>query len=167
MKAKDLMASNVRTVRSNQTLADAARVLWDCDCGALPVLDESGERAIGMLTDRDICMAAWSRNLPLSEIQVSSVHSQDLVACVEDSDIDDVEQLMRRKQVRRIPVVDSAQRVVGIVSLADIARSVGTQPRSASSMLSATDVTATLANICRRERGSDGLRQDGRERQSI
>lgn len=167
MKAKDLMATNVRTVRCDQTLADAARILWDGDCGAVPVLDESGEQAIGMLTDRDICMAAWSRNLPLSEIQVSAVHSRDLVACVEDSEIDDVEQLMRRKQVRRIPVVDSTQHVVGIVSLADIARSVGTQPRNASSMLSASDVTATLANICRREPSSEALRHDGRESQSI
>lgn len=160
MKAKDLMASNVRTVRSNQTLADAARVLWDCDCGAVPVLDENGERAVGMLTDRDICMAAWSRNQPLSEISVASVHSRDLFSCVENADIDDVEQLMRRKQVRRIPVVDSAQHVVGIISLADLAKSVGTQPRSVAAVPSASDVTATLANICRREPSSQELRHD-------
>jgi CBS domain-containing protein len=161
MKAKDLMASNVRTVRANQTLADAARVLWDCDCGAVPVLDEAGERIVGMLTDRDICMAAWSRNQLLSDIPVSSVHSRDVFTCVEDADIDDVEQLMRRKQVRRVPVVDSAQRIVGIVSLADIAKNVGTQPRSAASMLSASDVAATLANICRREASARELRSDG------
>lgn len=160
MKAKDLMARNVRTVCSNQTLADAARVLWDCDCGAVPVLDERGERVVGMLTDRDICMAAWSRNQPLSDISIASVHSRELFSCVEDADIDDVEQLMRRKQVRRIPVVDSAQRVVGIISLADLAKSVGSQPRN-STPVSANDVTATLANICRREASAQELRYDG------
>lgn len=161
MKAKDLMVTDVRTVSENQTLADAARALWDCDCGAVPVLDENDQRVVGMLTDRDICMAAWSRNQLLSEISVSSVHSREVFTCVEESDIDDVEQLMRRKQVRRIPVVDSAQRIVGIVSLADIAKNVGTQPRSAASMLSASDVAATLANICRREASSRELRQNG------
>jgi CBS domain-containing protein len=161
MKVRDLMVKDVLTVRSNQTLGDAARALWDGDCGAVPVLDENGERAIGMLTDRDICMAAWSRDRPLSEIPVSSVATGELQSCTEEAEIGDVEQLMRRKQIRRIPVLDSSQRVVGIVSLADIARSVGTQPRSAISALSATEVTATLANICRRERGSAELRQNG------
>jgi CBS domain-containing protein len=152
MKVRDLMVKDVLTVRSNQTLGDAARALWGGDCGAVP---------IGMLTDRDICMAAWSRDRPLSEIPVSSVATGELQSCTEEAEIGDVEQLMRRKQIRRIPVLDSSQRVVGIVSLADIARSVGTQPRSAISALSATEVTATLANICRRERGSAELRQNG------
>jgi CBS domain-containing protein len=118
----DLMTRNVVSIRANEPLSTAAKLMWDHDCGVLPVLESEGERVLGMLTDRDICMATWSRNASPSAISAAEAVSRELAHCSTDDSILSAERTMRARQVRRLPVLDSTSRLAGILSLADIAR---------------------------------------------
>jgi len=150
MIVADLMTRNPASVRSGQTLAEAAQILWDCDCGAVPVTANDGNKVIGMLTDRDICMATWSRGLPPSSIFVDEVMSRDPVQCSPQDTVDRVEAQMLARQVRRVPVVDSNQSLVGILSLADIALATSDSSGLRSNgELSSEGLATTLAGICR------------------
>jgi CBS domain-containing protein len=148
MLVEDLMTRNVASVRSDQSLAVAARLMWDCDCGALPVVDADA-KVVGVITDRDICMATWSRGLAPGEIRAREVMSENLVTCQPRDAIARAEQVMRTKQIRRLPVVDSERRLLGILSLADIARAAGATSKLESDRDLSGDVLATtLAGIC-------------------
>jgi CBS domain-containing protein len=132
----DLMTRECASVTIDDSLAVAAGRMWEKDCGALPVLD--GEAVVGMLTDRDICMATWSRGLPPDSIRVQEAMSTKLVSCTTGDSVKQVEAAMRSQQVRRLPVVDPQRRLVGIISLADIVQREG------------NGVANTLASICQR-----------------
>ncbi len=142
----ELMTENVQCVRSNELLNVAAKIMWERDCGIVPVLDQASERVLGVITDRDICMAAWSRDCPPSALLVSSAMSRDLHYCSPADDIHSAEALMRSRQVRRLPVLDSAKRLVGILSLADIARDARASRRVADTR--PAEVALTLSEIC-------------------
>jgi len=147
MLVQDLMTRNVAAVRPDQTLAVAARLMWDCDCGALPVV-EGDRKVIGMITDRDICMACWSRSLAPSALLVRDATSSDLVSCSPQATIAAAEAAMSGHQVRRLPVMDAEMRLVGILSLADIARAAAVAPKLLPDRdLSETRVATTLASI--------------------
>lgn len=130
MLVRDLMTQNVASVSLDDALSTAASRMWERDCGALPVLEGSG-RVVGMLTDRDICMATWSRATAPELVSVKDAMSTKLVVCSADDAIEDAQALMRSSQVRRLPIVDAEQNLVGVLSLADIARSAmaGNDPR--------------------------------------
>jgi CBS domain-containing protein len=156
MLVRDLMTRNTTAVRADQTLAEAAQAMWDRDCGALPVLLEDGSRVVGMITDRDICMATWSRNLPPSAVRVVDAMSQKIVHCAEQDSIASAESLMRSNQIRRLPVVDDQARLVGVLSLADIARAAqGARPSLDGS---GDGVAKTLAGICKAHVSTEALR---------
>jgi CBS domain-containing protein len=123
MKAVDVMTRDVLTCSRGEMLETAAQIMWERDCGIVPVVDESG-RAVGVVTDRDVCLAALSSLRPLSEIPVVAAISKELVSATEEASVDDVAKLMREHQIRRVPIVDEAGRPVGIVSLADLVRHV-------------------------------------------
>ena len=147
MLVQDLMTRNVAAVRPDQTLAVAARLMWDCDCGALPVV-EGDRKVIGMITDRDICMACWSRSLTPGALPVREAMSSDLVSCSPQATVAAAEAAMSDHQVRRLPVTDAQMRLVGILSLADIARAATVAPKLLPDRdLSETRVTSTLASI--------------------
>ena len=146
MLVRNLMTQNPRSCHVSDHLDAPARVMWETDCGAVPVVDDS-QRVVGIVTDRDICMAAYTRGQPLHAIPVEATMSRDVMACAGDDEVDFAERAMRERRVRRLPVVDKDWRLVGILSLNDLAREAvhdnghtGT-PRSA-------DVTRTLAAIC-------------------
>ena len=145
MIVADLMTENTARIRPDQSLSDAARLMWECDCGALPVLNEAGE-VCGMITDRDICMATWLRNSPPSALPVSGTMSRQLHYCSPHDPISAAEALMRAKQVRRVPVIDREGQLLGILSLADIAKETvhGGEPG-----LFSDELASTLADICR------------------
>ncbi len=109
-----------RACRPTDTLNEPARLMWELDCGAVPVVDEAGH-LVGILTDRDICMAAYTRGKPLAALSVESTMSRHVVAVSPRDTLESVAVLMRQNQVRRIPVVERG-RLVGIVTLADLAR---------------------------------------------
>jgi CBS domain-containing protein len=121
MKVQDLMTTEVGSCRAFDGADRAAQIMWERDCGAVPVLDQEGS-VVAMLTDRDLCMAAMTQGRALSEIRVSSAMSKSLWACRPDDDLSQAEALMRMRKVRRLPVVDAEGRLLGILSLSDLAR---------------------------------------------
>lgn len=117
----DAMTREVVTCRASDPLSRAAQLMWETDCGAVPVLDHD-DKLIGMITDRDICMAAYTQGRALSEVSVSSAMSTTLHTCKPTDSLRELMDTMSERRVRRVPVVDEAGKVVGIVSLADVAR---------------------------------------------
>jgi CBS domain-containing protein len=122
MKVQDVMTKRVRCCRPQDDLAAAARLLWNGDCGVLPVVVGEERRVVGMLTDRDICMAAWTQSRPLADIPVEIAMASDVVTCRPEEDVLTVLARLRDRHVRRLPVVDEGTQLLGIVSLVDFAR---------------------------------------------
>jgi CBS domain-containing protein len=151
IRVRDLMTRDVATCGHRDSLALAAQLMWDCDCGIVPVVDESG-RVVGVVTDRDICMAGWFKNRPLSELRVEDAASHALYAVAEDDPIEVAEVRMRAHQVRRLPVVDAGGRLLGILSLNDLARRLHLVPTSPQEGLASKSIALTLAVISRSRR---------------
>lgn len=115
----EIMSRDVQTVAPEDTLQKAAQCLRDHDVGSLPV--SSGTRLLGMVTDRDITVRAVAEGLDPSRACVSDVMSQQVQSCSADADVESVMRQMGDAQLRRMPVVNSNQELVGIVALADLA----------------------------------------------
>jgi len=115
-----LMKESVRFCSPHDNLNQAANLLWGHDCGVLPVVEDG--RVVAMLTDRDICMAAYLQNRTLTDLQVSTAMSRELYSCSPDDTPEDAEHVMREHQVRRVPVTDAEGKLLGILSLSDLAR---------------------------------------------
>lgn len=120
-RVRDLMKQDPVTCRATDDLSDAAKLMWEGDFGVVPVVDEHG-KPIGMLTDRDVCMAAYTRGVSLRELTVQSAMSRSVASCRPSDTLRLLMDAMATYQVRRMPVVDEAGKLVGIVSLADVAR---------------------------------------------
>ena len=123
---RSVMTGDVVTCAPNDTLHRAAQIMWERDCGAVPVVEQSG-RLAGIITDRDLTMGALTQGLPLVAIPVGRVASGRVHTVAVDASVDDVVAVMGEQRVRRVVVVDGAAkhddaRVVGIVALADVAR---------------------------------------------
>jgi CBS domain-containing protein len=148
MEVQELMTRGVRTCRPEDTLHTAARIMWDGDLGSVIVTDFK-ERPVAVITDRDICMAAYTTSKPLGELQVRSAMSQVVHTCHRSDRVSSAERTMRIHCVRRLPVVNDERRLVGVLSLGDITRArmrLGASP-SARRLLS--DAAVTLGDICR------------------
>jgi len=115
----EIMSTDVRTIQPQESLRRAAQCMQELDVGALPVCD--GERLLGMLTDRDITVRGIADGLNPDQACVSDIMSPQVEYCTADQDAEDAKRLMGSKQLRRLPVVDKDQRLVGIVSLGDLA----------------------------------------------
>jgi CBS domain-containing protein len=120
MQVNELMSHYAKHCRPDETLAGAARLMWDYDCGAIPVVDDE-LHVVGMISDRDICMAAMHGGRPLHEMHVVDAMSRSLVHCRAWDPIEEALEAMAVARVRRLPVVDAAGRLTGIISLADLA----------------------------------------------
>jgi CBS domain-containing protein len=120
MQVKDLMTPSPTACTLQDTTNEAARIMWERDCGAVPVVDDQG-RVVGMITDRDICIAAYFQGEPLSQIRVADVMSRELSTVRPDDDVTRAEHVMREHQIRRLPVVADGQLLVGILSVGDLA----------------------------------------------
>jgi CBS domain-containing protein len=118
MKIKDVMTADVAVASPDQTIADAARMMARCDAGALPVGED--DRLVGMITDRDIAIRAVAQDLPPGT-PVRECMSKEVLYCFQDEDVEHVADNMGEQKVRRLPVLDREKRLVGIVSLGDLA----------------------------------------------
>ena len=116
---RDLMSSNPRTVSSDSSVVEAARIMRDEDVGLVPVVD--GDRLVGTVTDRDITIRVVAEQKDPQSTQVREVASTDLVTIDPQQDLSEALRLMAQHQVRRLPVVEQG-RLVGIVAQADVAR---------------------------------------------
>lgn len=120
-RARDVMTLEVQSVRPDDSAEYAARLMRDCDCGALPVVDRE-RRLIGMITDRDLAVRLVARGANIRDARVDDCMTNDAFACQETTSIEDCMREMSRHQVRRMPIVDRGGQVVGIVSQSDLAR---------------------------------------------
>ena len=121
MLVESLMTRDVEVCRPDSTLADAAAVMWRRDCGVVPVVEEGG-RVVGVVTDRDICMALSMRGQRAAEVRVAEVLTGGVQTCTPVDDVREALEAMARRQVRRLPVVDSRGHLVGVLSINDIIR---------------------------------------------
>jgi len=121
MKIQELMTKPVTTCLQGETLNIAAQKMWDHDCGVLPVVGDDG-KLVGVLTDRDICMSAWSHGRALDAIGVYEAMAKEVFSVKADDELERAEDLMAEKQVRRLPVVDAEDRPIGVISSNDLTR---------------------------------------------
>jgi len=119
MKVKDLMSTDVKACREDSDLATATKMMWDGDCGIVPVISED-RRVIGVVTDRDICVAAATRSMNPGTIRVKDVMSRAVATSNDSDDARAALATMKERRVRRLPVVDRQQRLVGVISLNDL-----------------------------------------------
>jgi CBS domain-containing protein len=119
VKIADLMTRDVQACTIHDSLNAAARIMWDHDCGCAPVVDMHG-KLVGIVTDRDISMAAYTQGVPLHAIPVERVMSPKVISCARGDDLDTAHRLMRTHEIHRIPVVDTRGRPIGILSLSDV-----------------------------------------------
>jgi len=120
MKIWELMERDVASCARTDSLNIAARIMWERDCGCVPVVDRNN-LVVGMVTDRDICMGAYTQGRSLHLIQVQDVMARPAVSCEPEDDLVTVESLMRDNKIRRLPVCDGDGKLVGMISLSDIA----------------------------------------------
>ena len=118
-RVAEIMSTDVTVIEPQQSLRAAAELMRDLDVGALPVCN--GRRLLGMLTDRDIAIRAVAEGLAPDSTCVSDVMTPDVEYCTDDQDVETVMAQMGDRQLRRLPVVDGDHRLVGIVSLGDMA----------------------------------------------
>jgi CBS domain-containing protein len=126
--ARDIMTDNPAVCTPETSAQDAARMMQDNDCGSLPVVESRNSmRLVGMVTDRDLALRVLGRsqdgNTPVREAMSKNVSSVKV-----DADLKEVERVMTGQQVRRVPVVDGQDRIVGIIAQADLARELGSAP---------------------------------------
>jgi HSP20 family protein len=117
----DLMTPHVTHVARSAMADEAVKKMAEHDIGCLPVVDAE-QRVVGIVTDRDICLSAASRNSPLSKLPVSEAMTKEVVAVTPSTSIDQAERLLRDRQLHRLPVIDEQRRAIGMISLNDIAR---------------------------------------------
>jgi CBS domain-containing protein len=121
MRAGDVMTRNVVTIYGDETLTQAARLMQECDCGALPVVNNSGH-FIGMITDRDIAIRGVGRGTDPRYARVEDCMTRETFACHVNDTLRECLEEMSRHQVRRVPVLNDRNQVIGIISQADVAR---------------------------------------------
>jgi CBS domain-containing protein len=141
MLVSQLMCRDVETCSPHDSLETVARICWDHDVGAVPVVDAG--RVVGMITDRDVCMAVYTRGCTLRDALVSSAMCMPMRSCRPDASIQDAMRMMADAQVRRLAVTDDEGRLVGVLSFNDLVREA-----SRSSPRMAQDVIKALAAVC-------------------
>ncbi len=128
MQVKDVMTRNVDTVNPNDTLEETAERMKNLNVGSMPVTEDG--RVIGIVTDRDITVRATAEGYDASRTRVRDVMSHNVTSVHTDDDVQQAATMMRDQQVRRLPVLDQNQRLVGIVSLGDLATDMPSEQKS-------------------------------------
>ena len=119
MKVEDVMRKSPKSCSPGANLAAVTESLWRSGCGALPVVDTSG-KIVGIITDRDICVAVGTRNKRPSELRAEQAMSHDVAICARGDEIHYALDLMRRRRVRRVPVIGDTGKLEGILCLSDL-----------------------------------------------
>lgn len=146
MKVRDIMTSDVQCCGPDTNLGAAAKMMWDSDCGALPVLNVQGQ-VVSVVTDRDICMAAATKNKPASDITVWETVSGKAHTCQLSDDVHTALDIMKREKVRRLPVVDEDGVLQGIVAMNDFVLLAGEAKGAKAPAVTCEDVVRTMKAI--------------------
>lgn len=146
MKVQEICAKHPAVCNPDATLAHAGWLMWENDCGILPVVTDG--KATTVITDRDICIAAATKPRPAAQITVREVVNGKLHACHLQDDVRDALKTMKNQKVRRLPVVDAEGAVVGVLSLNDLVRAAKPARTAKPGELTYDDVFPTLQSIC-------------------
>lgn len=149
MKVKSVMNRQVATCLSTDSLGAAAQIMWNKDCGVVPVVEPGSLRLLGVVTDRDLAMAALLSNRPTDSVRVGDAMTKRVFTVREEDDVREAHDTMREHQIRRVPVLDGEGRLAGIVSLSDLARE-AFGSRAAAGAQRQRECARTLAAVSRR-----------------
>lgn len=119
MRLKKIMTRDVEVLDSDADVLAAARIMKDKKVGSIPLRD--GDRLVGMITDRDIVIKVLAEGLDPENVRVSNIMTSPIVYCFEDQSLEDAAEVMEEHQIRRLPILNDEKRLVGFVSLSDIA----------------------------------------------
>jgi CBS domain-containing protein len=147
MKVEELMTKDAKAIWVTESLADAAKSMWEHNCGILPVIKD-GRKVVGLITDRDICMAAAMRERNPSGISVEEVMTGKVYSAMPGDDIHQALETMREHRVRRLPVVGPEGELEGILSMNDIVLSAKERDGKKTPEIAYTDVMKTFQAIC-------------------
>ena len=155
MQIREVMTREVKSCRSDTNLAEAATIMWENDCGVVPIVDDENQ-VLGLLTDRDICMAVATKNRLASDIKAGEIISRKVYGCAPDEDVDNALKIMELMQIRRVPVFSKDRSLQGILSLTDLILKAEKSGRPNGS-ISYDEVIQTLKGI------SESPKQDWKE----
>jgi CBS domain-containing protein len=151
MRVQDLMTREVHSCRADDSLETAAQLMWDHDCGCIPVClgDQNGAgKMIGVITDRDICMHALFRGMALRDLYVRDAMAKDVRVCHPGDSFTQAEKTMQEARIRRLPVIDDKGTLVGMICLADLAKLAARERTNSRKDITETEIGDTLATIC-------------------
>ncbi len=148
MRVQELMTAQVKSCTPDDSLERAAQLMWENDCGALPVSSGDGaSRVVGMVTDRDIAMGALFQHRTLSELKVRDAMAKSVETCHASDSVAQAEKIMREARIRRLPVLDGSGSLAGMISLADLAREAYRERMRERKDITETEIGGTLAAI--------------------
>lgn len=148
MKVENMMNREVKTCHPQDHLNQGAQVMWENTCGAVPIVDQQ-RRPVGFLTDRDICMAAYTQGKPLQDLSVEGAMSHRVVACHADDDLSAAMRTMAETGLRRLSVIGNDGTLIGILSLDDIACEAGRTMRGGVNLELRNQVADITIAVCR------------------
>jgi len=155
MRVEQIMTKQVQSCGPGDSLERAAQLMWDYDCGCIPVCTGNGaRRTVGMITDRDICMNALFQGKPLWDLHVSDAMANEVRVCRPDDLLERAEKIMRDARIRRLPVVDDKGALIGMIALSDLAREANQERTRTHKEITEMEVGDTLAAICKSPRQS-------------
>lgn len=148
MKVREMMCTSVESCTPDTDLASAAMIMWRNDCGIVPVVAPETRKLEGVVTDRDICMAVATTGRRPNDRSVGEVMARELATIESDDDVQQALDIMEREHVRRLPVVDDAGNLAGMLSINDLVLATGRGRGRARAPLLAEDVMVSLRGIC-------------------
>jgi CBS domain-containing protein len=149
MKVQDVCSRKVVTCTPDTTLAQAGWLMWEHDCGILPVV--VGQKVTSVITDRDICVAAATKFRPAAEISVQEVTNGKLHTCRPDDDVRSALATMKMTKVRRLPVVEKDGTLAGLLSINDVIAAARPGKSAKAGDITCEEVVQTLQGIGKRE----------------
>ncbi len=143
MRIDSIMSSPAVTCLDGDRLNHAAKLMWEHDVGSIPVVDDNGS-LVGIITDRDICMAAYTQGKALNSIPVHSAMAREVTSATSRQTVEKAQKIMRENRIRRLPIVDDANHPVGVLSLNDVARKTDASKKKGECV----SFVKTMAEIC-------------------
>ena len=147
MKVKEVMTPDAKAIWLTESLMDAAKLMWENDCGVLPVIKD-GRKVIGIITDRDICMAVAMRDTNPSGVSVEEVMSGQVYAVNPEDSVTEAMQTMQDHKIRRLAVLDPEGELAGMLSMNDIVLHATKSKDAPEGAIKFVDVVKTYQSIC-------------------
>jgi CBS domain-containing protein len=147
MNVEHLMTRDVESCTPEKDLAHAAMIMWRRDCGFVPVVEKPGGRFVGVITDRDICIATATKHASPDSVRVGTVMNPRAITCAASDDVQTAMSRMSEGQVRRLPVLDKEGRLSGVLALNDLALAAERTARRVDDSISYTDVMGVVRAV--------------------